>query len=152
MFNSENILAIATLLLGGCNIFQLLWWRSEKKRHQAEADSAALDVQQKDQDMKKDKYEFIMEKLAKYHNDYMEISEQLKTEARRHIDEITEVERKYQGIISNKCEEMFEIKRQLNYFKSIRCYDKDCPNRITKDDTDIENTASCGNAECQECR
>lgn len=158
MFNTETILTLITVLLGGCNIFQVIWWRSERQKHQAEADAATMDVKQKNQEMKQDQYEFIMEKLAKFQNDYMEISEQLKTEARRHIDEISEVERKYQGIINDKCEEMADIKAQLNYFKAIRCYDKDCKHRITNNPKEGKNnyadnkvTAVGNNAKCKKC-
>lgn len=136
---SEILTIILTTLLGGLNVFQLLWWRAEKKKHQAEADSASVDAKQKGIDLQQDQYDFLLEKLSKYQQDYFELADKMKETTDKHTGEIQEVNQKFSQIIYDKCNEIAELKSKIIYFKGLRCYKSDCSLRIKFNPKDVQN-------------
>ena len=83
----EIILTAVSSILGGCNIFQLVNLRSEKRKHSAEADQAQINSLNKiidtyDQqfatlqgryDKLQDKYDTLVEKYDTLQSQYMEL-------------------------------------------------------------------------------
>lgn len=133
----EVILSIATTLFGGLNIFQLVFWRSERKKHNAEASSADTDAKQKEIDLHQDQYDFLLQKLSDYQKEYYDLAEKLKKATTEHYNEIEDMNRKFSLLINDKCNEIAVLKSKLIYFKGLRCYDSACPKRISvnpKDD------------------
>ena len=133
----EVILGIVGGLFGGLNIFQLVYWRSERRKHAAEASSADTDAKQKEIDLHQDQYDFLLQKLSDYQKEYYELAERLKQTTNNHINEIEDMNRRFSLLINDKCNEIAVLKSKLIYFKGLRCYDSACPKRISvnpKDD------------------
>lgn len=124
----EWVLGIISALLGGLNIFQLICWRSEKQKHQAEADSLSIDAQQKKLDLTEDGYDYLLEKLTKYQQDYFNLADQMQQEMRKHTE-----------LINQKCNEIAELKSKLIYFRGLRCYKSECPHRIKDNPRDYHS-------------
>lgn len=130
MTQIEWILGIITALFGGLNIFQIIYWRAEKKKHQAEADSADTDAKQKEIDLHQDQYDFLLQKLTEFQKDYYDLSDRLKQVTTSHINEISDIERKFGEAINEKCNEISSLKSKLIYYKGLRCYDSNCHKRL----------------------
>lgn len=126
----EWILGIIGALFGGLNIFQLIYWRAERKKHNAEADSAGTDAKQKEIDLHQDQYDFLLQKLSDFQKDYYDLAEKLKQTTTNHINEITEVEKRFGLAINEKCNEISVLKSKLVYYKGLRCYDSNCQKRV----------------------
>lgn len=129
-FSTDWIITIVASLLGGLNVFQFICWRSEKKKHEAEAASAELDAKQKSMDLSQDQFDYLLNKLTDYQRDYFKLADQLKDEAQRHANEMAETTKKFSIIINDKCNEIAELKSKIIYFKNLRCYKTDCPYRM----------------------
>lgn len=115
----EWILGIISGVFGGLNIFQFIFWRSEEKKLKAEAESAVTDAKQKNIDLQQDQYDFLLEKLTKYQEEYYALADKMQEEMKKHVMQI-----------NIKCNEISELKSKLIYFKGLRCYKSDCPMRI----------------------
>ena len=128
---TEWILGLIATACGGLNIFQLIWWRSEKRKLAAEADSATADAKQKEIDLQQDQYDYLLEKLSKYQQDYFALA-----------DKMQESTHTYLQTINAKCNEIAELKSKLIYFKGLRCYKSDCSMRIKCNPKDKENNGN----------
>jgi len=73
----EWALGIIAMLFGGLNIFQVLFWRAEKKKHNAEATAAEAEAKQKSIDLQQDQYDFLLNKLSELQKSYYEVVKQL---------------------------------------------------------------------------
>lgn len=132
-----TILGILSTLFGGLNIFQFLFYRSEKKKSEAEAESANIDAKQKNIDLQQDQFDYLLDKLTKYQNDYFELAEKLQEEANRHATEMQETTQRFTSIINEKCNEIAELKSKIIYFKNLRCYNTNCPHRMSQNPKDF---------------
>lgn len=124
------ILNIIIALFGGLNIFQLIYWRAERKKHNAEANSADTDAKQKDIDLQQDQYDYLLQKLSDYQREYYDLADRLKQVTTNHINEISDIERRFGQTINDKCNEISMLKSKLIYYKGLRCYDSNCQKRI----------------------
>ena len=116
---TETILAIALALLGGVNIFQIIFFRSSKKMYQAKAEAALTEVQQTKVDLQQDQYDFVNAQLTKIQQEFYDLAEKYRKNMSDNLNEIDQ-----------KCNEIAELKSKLIYFKGLRCYKADCGERI----------------------
>ena len=124
-----DIQSIIIVLLGGINFIQLFQYKTTVKKYKAEANSATVDAEQKKIDLHQDQYDYLLQKLTKYQEDYFSMSERLQEQTRKDI-----------GIINTKCNEIAELKSKIMYYKGLRCYRSDCGKRIcTNPEHNTEN-------------
>ena len=126
----EWLLAVISASLGGLNIFQLVFWRSEKKKMQAEATSADAEAQQKIRELHHDAYDDLVNRLTKYQSDYFALAEHMQEQTRKNLE-----------TINGKCNEIAELKSKIVYFKGLRCYKTDCSFRIRTNPKDSKEKA-----------
>ncbi len=107
----EWVLGLVAALFGGLNIFQIIFWKAEKQKHQAEAFSAEADARQKSIDLQQDHYDFLQQKLSEWEKQYYDVVEKLqdtlkeKAEMARQISELkAEVEKQNRQISELKKE------------------------------------------------
>lgn len=110
-----EILAIAVALLSGLNIFQIIFWRTQRDKMRAEADASTTEAHRKEIDLQQDQYDYLLEKLNLFQEQYFDLSKRLQDEMQTHINAINE-----------KCDEIALLKSKLVYFKGLRCYRSDC--------------------------
>lgn len=125
--NWEWVLGIIAALFGGTSIFQFFFYRYEKEKAAAEAKSATADAHQKDIDLQQDQYNFLLEKLNKYQEDYFTMGEKLQEETRKRIE-----------LINKYCEEISQLKAQLTRYRDNVCFRSGCPKRIVKNESETE--------------
>ena len=106
----NELLIILTSLFGGLNIFQFFFFRAEKRKAFAQADSMDLENARKAREIHKDDYEHLSKKCDKLTQDYFLMLEK----AQKAMEEVSEL----------KCE--------IAYLKGLRCYVTICPNRIQR--------------------
>lgn len=132
----DTILAILTTLFGGVNIFQFLYYRSTKKKYEADADKASTSAAHDKLDLHQDQYDYVNAQLSKIQEEYYALADKYRKTMTEHLSEIDE-----------KCNEIAELKSKLVYFKGLRCYRSDCPTRIRESpykDTLVTPTPASG--------
>lgn len=113
------ILGILVTSLGGINIFQFVYYKTQRDKLRAEADTAITEARHKDIDLQQDQYDYILGKLTKFQTDYFDLLEKVQTDAREHSE-----------VINTKCNEIADLKSKLIYYKGLKCYKSDCSLRI----------------------
>lgn len=137
---TETILTVLACLLGGVNIFQVLFLRSTKKKFEAEADAAKAEadkarteVKQGELDLRQDQYEYVYTQLTKVQQDYNALAERYRATMTEHLNEI-----------DAKCNEIAGLKSKVAYFRGLRCYRSSCAQRVAqspfKEETSNPNT------------
>ncbi|MEL5896297.1 hypothetical protein AAE250_22745 [Bacteroides sp. GD17] len=121
------ILGIIATSLGGLNIFQIIYFRTQRDKLRAEADDATIGAKKKDIDLQQDQYDYLLSKLSKYQEDYFALLDKVQSEARNHSE-----------VINTKCNEISELKSKIVYYKGLRCYKSDCSGRIGQNPKDKE--------------
>lgn len=116
---TETILTILTILLGGCNIWQLVFIRLERKKAVAQADDAITDSRRNKYELSKDQADYLIENLSRVQKEYMELQENVRAQAAKYTEEIL-----------GKCNMIADLKSQVIYLKGLRCYKSDCSMRI----------------------
>lgn len=122
------ILAVLATSLGGINIFQFVYYKTQRDKLRAEADTAVTQAKQKDIDLQQDQYDYLLSKLSQFQKDYIELQEKVQSEARTHTETIT-----------TKCNEIAELKSKIIYYKGLKCYKSDCSLRIITNPKDRED-------------
>lgn len=130
----SNLLGL--MLLSGFAGY-LLFWNSEKKRRKALADTAAIEADKKGFDLRKDHFDLISEKFTQLQVDYFDLLEQIQRQSRKYIEEINQ-----------KCSEISELKSQMMYYKGVRCYRTDCPNRVLAEQYEKERDSASIKKDC----
>ena len=120
MTTLNAILAIVTVLLGGVNIFQLVYYKTQRDKLRAEADSAQVDAQHKGLDLMQDQADYLMKELSNVQTQYVNLQKQIREESANHTNTIHE-----------KCNEIAVLKSKVVYLKGLRCYKSDCSLRIS---------------------
>ena len=123
-----EILAIFSTVSCGLNIFQFIFWKTQRDKMRAEADSSMTDAHRKDIDLQQDQYDYLLQKLNEYQEQYFTLSKKLQDEMMSHMSDI-----------NAKCDEIAALKSKLIYFKGLRCYRSDCGHRISKNPQKEEN-------------
>lgn len=96
------LLGVAAALFGGLNVFQFLFFRSTRRRYEAEAAGAEIETRQRRTDHMQDQYEFVLDKLDKLQRDYYTLSE-------KYRDMVME----YTAEVAQKCREVEGLKRRV---------------------------------------
>lgn len=116
---TDEILAILASLLGGLNIFQIIFFRKTKRRLEAETAKTEVETEQAKTDLHQDQYDYVNEQLSKIQQEYYDLAAKYRETMTQHLMEIDQ-----------KCNEIAELKSKLVYFKGLRCYRSDCATRI----------------------
>ncbi len=116
---AETILGIFVALFGGLNIFQILFFRSTKRKYEADANKAQIEVAQGRQDLHQDQYDYVNSQLTKIQEEYYTLADRYRATMTEHLKEI-----------DDKCNEIAKLKSRLAYFKGLRCYRSACKERI----------------------
>lgn len=129
------ILGIIATSLGGLNIFQIIYYKTQRDKLRAEADGATVEAKKKDIDLQQDQYDYLLSKLSKFQEDYFALFDKIQNEARIHSE-----------VINTKCNEISELKSKIIYYKGLRCYKSDCSARICQNPKEKEEKK---NGECE---
>lgn len=116
----EWLLGIIASSLGGLNIFQMIYYKTQRDKLRAEADGATVAAKHKSIDLQQDQYDYLLGKLSKFQEDYFELLDKVQSDARSHSE-----------VINTKCNEISELKSKIVYYKGLKCYKSDCSQRIT---------------------
>lgn len=124
----DLVLSIATLIFGGLNIFQLVFWRIERDKMSVQLKQLQTDAKQKETDLVQDQYDYVFSQLSKLQNEYLELQSKVRSEANEHSQ-----------AIQSKCNEIAELKSKIVYYKGLRCYRSDCGVRISLNPKDQDH-------------
>lgn len=116
---TDTLLSIIAALFGGLNIFQFLFFRSTKKKYEAEANKAQVEAAHGRVDLQQDQYDYVNAQLTKIQTEYYALADKYRATMTEHLQEI-----------DGKCNEIATLKSKLAYFKGLRCYQSSCANRI----------------------
>ena len=104
----------------------------------AEAESTELEVEHKKQDLKQDQYDFLQKTCDKYIKDYHTLENDFRKQLQTLRDEIDKISLEKSKAISDKCNEIAELKSKVIFLQGIRCYNFTCQNRIKNNtETDV---------------
>lgn len=106
-------------LLGGVNIFQLIYYKSQKKLLMAQASEADYDAKHKGLDLMQDQADYLMEQLSKLQKEYLELSDKMRDDYTAHTQQI-----------QDKCNEIASLKSAIEYYRNLKCYRSPCDIRI----------------------
>ena len=122
----EWILVTATAMLGGVNVFQLVYYRTQRDKMRAEADGMAVDAQHKGLDLMQDQADYLIKQLNTMQEEYISMQKMVREQFAEHTSAITE-----------KCNEIAALKSKVVYLKGLRCYKSDCSMRITNNENEL---------------
>ena len=114
----------------GAAITYILTFKSKRIQAMAEAESTEVEVEHKKQDLKQDQYDFLQKTCDKYIKDYHTLENDFRKQLQTLRDEIDKVSLEKSKAISDKCNEIAELKSKVTYLKGIRCYNFTCQHRI----------------------
>lgn len=109
------VLTIIAGLFGGLDIFQFFFWRSEQKKHNAEAAAAEADAKQKNIDMQQDQFDYLLTKLSEFQKSYYDVVKQLqdsieeKTALKKEISEL-------KGTVEAQNRKISELQKEIEKF------------------------------------
>ena len=122
----------------GAAITYILTFKSKRLQAMAEAESTEVEVEHKKQDLKQDQYDFLQKTCDKYIKDYHTLENDFRKQLQTLRDEIDKISLEKSKAISDKCNEIAELKSKVTYLKGIRCYNFTCQNRIKNNtETDV---------------
>ena len=114
----------------GAAITYVLTFKSKRLQAMAEAESTEVEVEHKKQDLKQDQYDFLQKTCDKYIKDYHTLENDFRKQLQTLRDEIDKISLEKSKAISDKCNEIAELKSKVTFLKGIRCYNFTCQNRI----------------------
>ena len=114
----------------GAAITYILTFKSKRLQAMAEAESTEVEVEHKKQDLKQDQYDFLQKTCDKYIKDYHTLENDFRKQLQALRDEIDKLSLEKSKAISDKCNEIAELKSKVTYLKGIRCYNFTCQHRI----------------------
>ena len=126
----DRALAIISSGSLGAAITYVLTFKSKRMQAMAEAESTELEVEHKKQDLKQDQYDFLQKTCDKYIKDYHTLENDFRKQLQTLRDEIDKISLEKSKAISDKCNEIAELKSKVTYLKGIRCYNFTCQHRI----------------------
>ena len=122
----------------GAAITYVLTFKSKRLQAMAEAESTEVEVEHKKQDLKQDQYDFLQKTCDKYIKDYHTLENDFRKQLQTLRDEIDKISLEKSKAISDKCNEIAELKSKVTFLKGIRCYNFTCQNRIKNNtETDV---------------
>lgn len=114
----------------GAAITYVLTFKSKRLQAMAEAESTEVEVEHKKQDLKQDQYDFLQKTCDKYIKDYHTLENDFRKQLQTLRDEIDKISLEKSKAISDKCNEIAELKSKVTFLQGIRCYNFTCQNRI----------------------
>ena len=114
----------------GAAITYVLTFKSKRIQAMAEAESTEVEVEHKKQDLKQDQYDFLQKTCDKYIKDYHTLENDFRKQLQTLRDEIDKISLEKSKAISDKCNEIAELKSKVTFLQGIRCYNFTCQNRI----------------------
>ena len=122
----------------GAAITYVLTFKSKRLQAMAEAESTEVEVEHKKQDLKQDQYDFLQKTCDKYIKDYHTLENDFRKQLQTLRDEIDKISLEKSKAISDKCNEIAELKSRVTFLQGIRCYNFTCQNRIKNNtETDV---------------
>ena len=122
----------------GAAITYVLTFKSKRLQAMAEAESTEVEVEHKKQDLKQDQYDFLQKTCDKYIKDYHTLENDFRRQLQTLRDEIDKISLEKSKAISDKCNEIAELKSKVTFLQGIRCYNFTCQNRIKNNtETDV---------------
>ena len=122
----------------GAAITYVLTFKSKRLQAMAEAESTEVEVEHKKQDLKQDQYDFLQKTCDKYIKDYHTLENDFRKQLQTLRDEIDKISLEKSKAISDKCNEIAELKSKVTFLQGIRCYNFTCQNRIKNNtETDV---------------
>lgn len=122
----------------GAAITYILTFKSKRLQAMAEAESTEVEVEHKKQDLKQDQYDFLQKTCDKYIKDYHTLENDFRKQLQTLRDEIDKISLEKSKAISDKCNEIAELKSKVTFLQGIRCYNFTCQNRIKNNtETDV---------------
>lgn len=122
----------------GAAITYILTFKSKRIQAMAEAESTEVEVEHKKQDLKQDQYDFLQKTCDKYIKDYHTLENDFRKQLQTLRDEIDKISLEKSKAISDKCNEIAELKSKVTFLQGIRCYNFTCQNRIKNNtETDV---------------
>ena len=122
----------------GAAITYVLTFKSKRLQAMAEAESTEVEVEHKKQDLKQDQYDFLQKTCDKYIKDYHTLENDFSKQLQTLRDEIDKISLEKSKAISDKCNEIAELKSKVTFLQGIRCYNFTCQNRIKNNtETDV---------------
>ena len=121
----------------GAAITYVLTFKSKRIQAMAEAESTEVEVEHKKQDLKQDQYDFLQKTCDKYIKDYHTLENDFRKQLQTLRDEIDKISLEKSKAISDKCNEIAELKSKVTFLKGIRCYNFTCQNR-NKNNTETD--------------
>ena len=122
----------------GAAITYVLKFKSKRIQAMAEAESTEVEVEHKKQDLKQDQYDFLQKTCDKYIKDYHTLENDFRKQLQTLRDEIDKISLEKSKAISDKCNEIAELKSKVTFLQGIRCYNFTCQNRIKNNtETDV---------------
>ena len=124
--DSETLFIILSAVLASSNVAQIFYMKSYKKKKNAEADKAELDVSIKKYKFQDEQFQSILVRLGRYQEDYYKLQDTM----RKDRDEHEKKYREYNDQIHANCIEIAQLKSKIVYLKDLRCYDSTCNHRM----------------------
>ena len=124
--DSETLFIILSAVLASSNVAQIFYMKSYKKKKNAEADKAELDVSIKKYKFQDEQFQSILVRLGRYQEDYYKLQDTM----RKDRDEHEKKYREYNDQIHANCIEIAQLKSKIVYLKDLRCYDSSCNHRM----------------------
>ena len=122
----------------GAAITYVLTFKSKRIQAMAEAESTEVEVEHKKQDLKQDQYDFLQKTCDKYIKDYHTLENDFRKQLQTLRDEIDKISLEKSKAISDKCNEIAELKSKVTFLQGIRCYNFTCQNRFKNNtETDV---------------
>lgn len=119
---TETILSIIVALFGGANILQFLFFRSTRRKVQAEALEAQTDAKQKAVDLHQDQYDYVSTQLSSLQEQYYSLTQKYRETLIAHLAEVDE-----------KCEQIAALQKTATRLKQISCTNHECKERQVSD-------------------
>ena len=132
-------IALAVISSGGLGaaITYIFTFKAKKLQAEAEAESTEIEVEHKKQDLKQDQYDFLQKTCDKYIKDYHTLENDFRKQLQTLRDEIDKISLEKSKAISDKCNEIAELKSKVTFLQGIRCYNFTCQHRIKTSQEDV---------------
>lgn len=136
---TEQLLEWALAIVGGGGIGSVITYlvnlKSNKKKNDAEAESAELSNECKKHELQQDQYDYLQKTCDKYIKDYHDLESDFREQIGNLRTQMDNILKEKSQTISDKCTEIAELKAKVTYLKGIRCYNFTCQHRV-KDNPD----------------
>lgn len=114
----------------GAAITYIFTFKSKKKQIEAEAEHQVVTTEHEKLDLNQDRYDYLQTTCDKYIKDYYSLEQEFRQKLAGLVDQIDQLKLANAQTISDKCNEIAQLKSKITYLKGIRCYNFTCDRRI----------------------